>query len=331
MKILAAPVCLLAGATILALDAPADAQTAEPAKVLATVAMIADVAQNVGGACAEVTAMMRAGADPHLYQPTASDVGLLGAADLILYVGYGLEGQMGEVLGRFAERTPTVAVAVEAHGQNALIADAAEYEGVDPHLWMDASLWAGIAPVIGAALTELRPGCADEIAANVETYTGQLQVLHEWVRESIASIPADQRKLVTAHDAFGYFSRAYGIEASEAIGGLSTEAEASIADIQQVAAFVVESGVPAVFVETTINPRTIEAMIAEVQAQGHEVVIGGELYSDAMGDPESAGGTYVGMIWENTVTITEALGGTVPPVPAALRDWAADWDIASSD
>jgi len=309
-----------------ALTMPLMAQEA-PLRVLATVSMIADVATNVAGECAEVTSLLGAGSDPHLYRATAADVNKLARAELILYVDPALEARLADVLAGFSDRTPTIGLARAAFDATNLLDDAEEADAIDPHLWMDVSRWARIAPVIAEAIVQQRPDCAGVMAENVERYTGQLDALHDWVGTAIGSIPEGQRMLVTAHDAFEYFSDAYGIIASEAIEGISTESEASIGDIRDVAAFVVASRVPAVFVETSINPRTIEALVAEVQSQGHDVVIGGALFSDAMGDEGTAESTYIGMIRANTVTVTQALGGTVPDWPEALHDWAQDWTI----
>ncbi|CAN5813086.1 zinc ABC transporter substrate-binding protein [soil metagenome] len=295
--------------------------------MLAPVGMVGDVARNVGGECVEVSVMMAPGTDPHLYQPTASDVGRLQSAELILYVGYGLEGQLGEVLGSLAGRVPTLAVAEAAAAPDALIAEEEAAAGVDPHLWMDASLWAQIVPAIGDAIIALRPDCAEAGEENAAAYAESLAALHDWVVETIATIPQDVRTLVTAHDAFEYYGAAYGLEV-EAIQGISTETEASIGDIREAADVVVERGVPAVFIETTLNPRTIQAMVEAAEARGHEVEIGGELYSDAMGEEGTADGTYIGMIRANTLTIAEALGGTAPPLPSALAGWADEWDVA---
>lgn len=317
---------IMAATAAVALTTPAMAQEA-PLGVLATVSMIADVATVVAGDCAEVTSLLGAGSDPHLYRATAADVAKLANAELILYVDPALEARLAEVLEGFADRTPTVGLARVAFDEGAVIEDSDKAGAIDPHLWMDVSRWARIAPVIAGAIAAQRPGCADAMAANVESYTAQLDALHRWVGEAIGSIPEGQRMLVTAHDAFEYFSDAYGISASEAIEGISTESEASIGDIRDVAAFVVQSGVPAVFVETTINPRTIEALVAEVRSQGHDVVIGGNLFSDAMGEEGTAESTYIGMIRANTITLTEALGGTVPALPEALHEWAHHWNI----
>lgn len=316
----------VAASAALALSAPVSAQEA-PLNVLATVAMISDVAQNVAGECGTVSTLIGAGVDPHYFSATPADVDKIAASELIFYVDPALEERLANVLGRFRERTPTVALASTTFDTADLLAGEEPGE-MDPHLWMDVSRWARIAPVIAEAIAGQRPDCADAMAANVASLSVQMDALHDWVVAAIASIPEGNRMLVTAHDAFEYFSDAYGIEASEAIEGISTASEASIADIREVAEFVLETRVPAVFVESTINPRTINALVAEVQSLGHDVVIGGELYSDAMGDEGTAEGTYIGMIRANTITITEALGGTVPDWPEALDDWAHAWDIS---
>ena len=300
-----------------------------PVKAVVTIGMIGDVVGNVGGACVDVTAIMGPGVDPHLYKASARDVQTFQNADVIFYSGYSLEGQLGDVLKRFSEIKPTVAVAPSSIDPADLIAVQDIY-GIDPHLWMDASLWAKIAPTIAATLGELRPDCADQIGANAARYSEQLAALHEWVKQSVASIPEEQRILVTAHDAFGYYGRAYGIEVA-GIQGISTEAEASVADIREMAATVAASGVPAVFVESTINPRTIQAVIDAARQRDHEVEIGGELYSDAMGQAGSAGGTYIGMIYQNTKSIVEALGGELSEFPDALRSWAEAWNVAQTE
>jgi manganese/zinc/iron transport system substrate-binding protein len=300
------------------------AAAAQPT-VVATVGMIGSVAATVAGDCAAVQVMMGPGSDPHLYQATASDVQRLAGADGVLHMGFGLEGQLGEVLERLGARTPVLAVAPVAVPAADLIEVGGSY-GVDPHLWMDAALWSRTVPVIAGFLTELAPGC-DGIAARADAHEAELLALHEWVEIAIATIPEDRRALVTAHDAFGYFARAYGID-EVAIQGLSTEAEAAIADIIEVAETVVTRNVPAVFIESTISPRTIEALIAAAGDRGHTVEIGGELYADAMGDAGTAEGTYIGMMHANTVAIVTALGGAVPPLPEALAGWAETWDIA---
>lgn len=306
--------------------APATAQD-NPLNVLATVAMIADVAQNVAGECANVTTLIGPGTDPHYFSATPRDVDALSQAELILYVDRALEERLADILDNFRNRTPTVGLVGATFDAATLLQDPEEPGTPDPHLWMDVSRWVKIAPVIAENIATLRPDCAEDMTTNVERYAAQLDALHGWVGDAIATIPKGQRLLVTAHDAFYYFADAYGIEASEAIEGISTASEASIGDIRDVAAFVIARGVPAVFVETTINPRTMQALVAEVQAQGHDVAIGGALFSDAMGDPGTPEGSYIGMIRANTATLTTALGGTLPDWPEALHDWAQEWDI----
>ncbi len=298
---------------------------AETPNALASIAMIGDVGANVAGPCVTVTTLMGAGVDPHLYQASAGDVRAFQAADAIFYAGYALEGQLGEVLEAMAARKPTVAVGPASIDVADLITVQDVY-GIDPHLWMDASLWARIAPTIATTLADVAPDCAAEMTAAAEAYVTQVEALHGWIGASIATIPQEQRVLVTAHDAFAYYGRAYGIDV-RGIQGISTEAEAGIADIRAVVETVVELGVPAVFVESTINPRTVQAVIDGAADRGHEVVIGGELFSDAMGAPGTAEGTYIGMLHANTMTIVTALGGTAAPWPEALQDWATRWSV----
>lgn len=310
------------------LAGPASAR-AEPLEVVATIGMIGDVVEQVGGDCVAVTTIMGPGVDPHLYQARPADVRSLQTADAIFYSGLSLEGRLGEVLDRFGRQKPTVALSAESVPREDLIATDDAY-GVDPHLWMDVGLWSGIVPAITETLTGLRPDCADGFAANAEAYRGQLLALDGWVREAIASIPEERRTLVTAHDAFAYYERAYGIEVA-GIQGISTESEASIADIRATADLIADKGVPAVFVESTVNPRTMQAVIDAVRQRGAVVEVAGELYSDAMGEAGTAAGTYLGMIHANTRAITWALGGTVPDLPPALTDWAAEWNLAAAE
>jgi manganese/zinc/iron transport system substrate-binding protein len=301
----------------LALAAPLHA-TQPPLNVLATVGMIADVAQNVAGDCAIVSTLVGPGTDPHDYSATPGDVRKISEAELILYVDRALEERLADVLDSFRDRTPTVGLVAASFPPEATLQDPEDAGRVDPHLWMDASRWARIAPVIADAIAAQRPACAETLQANTASYVAALDALHGWIGAAIASIPEGQRLLVTAHDAFYYFADAYGIEASEAIEGISTASEASIADIREVADFVIARGVPAVFVETTINPRTMEALVQEVQSRGQDVGIGGALFSDAMGAEGTPEASYIGMMRANTTVITLALGGSLPDWPEIL-------------
>ena len=312
----------LAAALGMAATLPAAAQSSD---VVATTGMVADAAREVGGECLVVTQMMGPGTDPHLYRASASDVRDLGQADAILYNGLFLEGQLGEVLEKLSGRKPTVAVAEAGLPKEEIIRTGEGY-GIDPHVWMDAGLWAGVAEPVAGLVGELVPGCAEAAEERAVAYREELEALDRWIAEAIASIPEGQRILVTAHDAFAYYGRAYGLEVV-GVQGVSTESEAGIADIRAVVDRVVTEKIPAIFVESTISPRTVQAVIEAARERDHDLKLGPELYSDAMGAEGTAEGTYVGMLVSNTRGIAEALGGTVPPLPAALRDWAERWDV----
>lgn len=302
---------------------------ATPIEVVATVGMVADVVREVGGECVDVTLLMGPGIDPHLYRASASDVARLSAAELIVYNGFNLEGQLGAVFDRIGARTATLALAeaiAKRVGDDALL-DGDDFAGqADPHLWGDAALWSLGAHEVAERLSELRPECAADLAERADAYQASLEALHVWAGASLATLPTDQRTLITSHDAFEYFGAAYGLDVA-GIEGISTESEASIADIRETADLVIESGVRAIFIETTISPRTIEAVQAAVRDRGGDVAIGGALYGDAMGDTGTPEGTYIGMLRANVVTITTALGGTLAPWPDALTRWAEVWDL----
>ncbi|MHB0777042.1 metal ABC transporter solute-binding protein, Zn/Mn family [Halomonas sp. WWR20] len=300
---------------------------ASPMNAVVTIGMLGDAVEHVGGECVEVTTVMGPGVDPHLYQASAKDVRTFQQADIILYSGYSLEGQLGDVLERFSHIRPTLAVAPASIDSESLITVQDDY-GIDPHLWMDVGLWSRIIPTLADTLSEQRPACATLIRANAAQYDAQLQALHAWVKQSIATIPDAHRILVTAHDAFSYYGRAYAIEVV-GIQGISTQTETGVADIREITRTVVERQVPAVFVESTINPRTVQAVIDAARDQGHDVSIGGQLYSDAMGEAGTADGTYIGMIYANTHHIVEALGGDVPALPDELNAWAEQWTLES--
>jgi len=305
-------------------DAPGSGGDAS-LKVVATIGMLADMASELGGDCVEVEGLMGPGVDPHLYRASAGDLETLSSAQQILYGGMLLEGAMGDVLERMAQRTPTLAALETVDEENLLsLPDSAGH--FDPHLWMDVGLWAQILPPVEEALTAQRSDCAEAIAARGAAYSGQLVALDSWVRESVATIPEGQRALVTAHDAFAYYGRAYGLEV-RGIQGVSTESEASVADIRETADFIVGRRIPAIFVESSVNARNIEAVQAAVASRGWTVALGEPLFSDAMGDEGTWQGTYIGMIRSNTLSVLNALGGTAAPWPDALAEWAGAWSL----
>lgn len=276
-----------------------------PVRVVATTGMIADAVRNVGGEHVEVTGLMGPGVDPHLYRPTASDVSALDNADIIFYNGLELEGRMTDIFVRLARTTPTVPVAQDVPEDRLL--ESQDYEDAhDPHIWFDVDLWTSVVRVIEAELSELDPDNASDYAAWANAYVDELDQLDAYVFEQIELIPEDSRVLITAHDAFGYFGHRYGVEVI-GLQGISTAAEAGAADVQNLSQLIADRQIKAIFVETSVPRATIEAVQAAVRSRGHEVEIGGELFSDAMGDPGTEAGTYIGMITHNTDTIAGAL------------------------
>lgn len=276
--------------------------------IVATTGMIGDVVENVGGERVSVATLMGPGVDPHLYAASEGDVTRLREADIVFYNGLHLEAQMANVLDRMGESgSRTVAVA-DAISQDSLLAPP-EFEGFyDPHVWFDVSMWMQTVEVVRDALSELDPESSDIYEQNADVYLAQLQELHDYVLQQAARVPEQQRVLVTAHDAFNYFGQAYGFEV-RGLQGISTASEASTADVQDLARFIAEREIPAVFIESSVPQRNIEAVQAAVRAQGAEVRIGGELFSDAMGSADSPEGTYVGMVRHNIDTIVSALLG----------------------
>jgi len=296
---------------LLGILVPAPGRADAPLRVLATVGMIADIARQVAGPCAQVETLIGPGADPHLFTPAPSDIAKFERAQIILYGGLHLEGRLGDILARLARSRPTVAVSEEAVPPDERLMAG---DMPDPHVWMAPRLWRGTVAVIARALAAARPDCALRIGINAEATLARIDTLDRWVVASVATIPPGQRHLVTAHDAFAYFGRAYGLEVN-GIQGISTSSEAAIADIDAIATLVARAHVPAVFVESTVNPRTVSALIEAAAARGARVAIGGMLYSDAMGADGTPDGSYVGMIRHNVEVIVTALGGTPAPLP----------------
>ncbi len=290
---------------------PLQAAEQDRYKVVATVGMIADVVREIAGDRAEVANIIGEGVDPHLYSPTRGDVLLLQRADIIFYNGLMLEGRMADVLIRMARRGRPVHAVTEAilEKEDYVILDEDEY--YDPHVWMDVGGWMVATKVIARALAEFDPNQAEAYQSRATAYRERLVELDAYARRVLGSIPEDKRVLVTAHDAFGYLGRAYGIEV-RGIQGISTDSEAGVRDIENLVAFLVEREIPAIFVETSISDKNVRAVIEGAAARGWRVQIGGELFSDAMGPAGSYEGTYIGMIDHNVTTIARALGGEAP-------------------
>lgn len=279
--------------------------------VVATTGMVRDIVANVAGDRAEVIGLMGSGVDPHLYKPTRSDVRRLMSADVIFYNGLLLEGKMTDSLIRAATSGKKVHAVTELLDERYLM-EPEEFQGLyDPHVWMDPSAWSKAVDIVREKLEEFDPSGADVYRHNAEVYQDALRELDAYAEEALASVPEQQRVLVTAHDAFNYFGRRYGYEVV-GIQGISTESEAGVRDIERLVDLLVERNIKAVFVESTVSERNVNALIAGVKARGHAVVIGGELFSDAMGDEGTYEGTYTGMIDHNVTTVTRALGGRAP-------------------
>ncbi len=305
-------VLTLAAAGLMALGLSAPRALAEDRlSVVTTTGMIADAARQVGGDLVDVTALMGPGVDPHAYRQTRSDIAALTQADLVLWHGLYLEAQMEEFFADLSRSRTVVAVA-EALPQDRLRGHD-DYEGkFDPHVWMDPDLWTLVVRDVQRALTEARPDAAATFAANADAHAADIARLAAYSAASLEQVPQAARVLLTAHDAFGYFGQAYGFEVL-GIQGISTESEAGLNRIAELVDLLVARDVKAVFVESSVSDRNIRALIEGAAAKGHEVTIGGELYSDAMGPDGTYEATWIGMIDHNVTIIAGALGADVPP------------------
>lgn len=274
-----------------------------PIKAVCTTGMVADLVRHVGGAHVEVIQLMGPDVDPHLYNANAGDVVQLDKADVIFYNGLHLEGKLSEVLAALARRRPTFAVAEYYPAEKVL---ASEELGMDPHVWFDVRLWNEARGVVQDVLMKFDPQHARDYETNSAAYQTKLAALDEYARVQLASIPKQQRVLITAHDAFRYFGKAYHVEV-KGVQGISTESEASVRHINELVDYIVSNKIKAIFVETSVNERNMKSLLEGCQARGHDIKIGGTLYSDAMGPPGSDVGTYIGMVRHNVDTIVEAL------------------------
>jgi manganese/zinc/iron transport system substrate-binding protein len=283
------------------------AASAKP-RIVCTIAMIADLTQRIAGERADVSSLMGSGVDPHLFKPTRSDIALLNNADLILANGLLLEGKMGETFDRLAASGKKVVRVAEStpSGSTRRLG-----EHADPHVWMDPNLWSIAAVQMRDALIALMPAHKDEFESRARDVVADLARLNAYAAEAFATIPPTSRVLITAHDAFGYLGARYSIEV-EGIQGISTESEAGLRDLERLATLIAQRKIRAVFVESTVSERTINSLAKAARDKGQDVIIGGSLFSDAIGKPGTYEGTYIGMIDHNVTTIVRALGGTAP-------------------
>ncbi|MFD2627449.1 metal ABC transporter solute-binding protein, Zn/Mn family [Oceanobacillus kapialis] len=277
----------------------------EPIKVVTTIAQIGDITAEVGGDAVEVESIMGPGVDPHLYDAVQGDIQKLNDADIIFYNGLHLEGQMGEIFEEMEQEKPTVAVA-ESIPEEDLLADPASPDVSDPHVWFDISLWKKATETVRDELIKLDPDNEAVYNENTTAYLSKLDELETYANEQFEQIPEESRVLVTAHDAFNYFGEAYGFDVI-GLQGLSTESDYSVSDVQEIIDTLVERNIKGVFVESSVSERSINAVVEGAKEEGHEVSIGGELYSDAMGEEGTEEGTYIGMFRHNVDTIVASL------------------------
>lgn len=275
-------------------------------RVVATTTMLADLVQNIGGDIVKVEGLMGAGIDPHLYKPSAGDVNKMGNAQLIIYNGLHLEGKMGEVFAQL-ETSGTPTLAVGSALDKARLLESADFDGnYDPHIWFDVENWIVAAEAVKSALIKLKPEESAQFEQNTVIYVNKLRQLNNYIKAQVERLPLEKRVLITAHDAFNYFGNAYGFEV-KGLQGISTAAEAGTADVKNLADFIVEHKIAAIFVESSVPPKTIAALQEAVLARGQNVAIGGELFSDSLGEPGTAAGTYIGTFEHNINTIVQAL------------------------
>lgn len=274
-------------------------------RITCTTGIIGDGVRAIVGDLATVSTLMGPGVDPHLYKATQGDLQALTGADIIIYNGLHLEGKMGEVLERLERQKPVIAVTAGIPGGELI--NATDYAGAqDPHIWFDVSLWAQAMAYTAEQIAAIDTAHAETYRANARDYIARLEELHQWVEAQVATIPAKQRVLITAHDAFSYFGRAYNIEV-RGLQGISTLSEYGLRDISNLVDYISQRGIKAVFVESSVPRKSLEAVVEGSARRGQPVSIGGTLYSDALGEANTPAGSYVGMVETNVRTIVEAL------------------------
>ena len=274
--------------------------------IVTTTSMITDMVKNIGGDKVHVEGLMGAGVDPHLYKASEGDVSKLSNADMILYNGLHLEGKLVEVFEKMQRQNINTIAISDALDKKDLISSTLFQSNYDPHIWFNIEYWERMTLFVADKLSEALPEDAETFHSNAEKYVAELKTLKTELDAEIATLPEDKRRLVTAHDAFNYFGKAFGFDVV-GLQGLSTATEAGVQDVQKTAGYIIDHKVKAIFIESSVPRRTIEALQAAVNSKNHEVTIGGTLFSDALGDPDTAEGTYIGMFKFNVHTIINAL------------------------
>ena len=274
--------------------------------IVTTTTMITDLVRNIGGDSININGLMGSGVDPHLYKASEGDVTKLVNADIIFYNGLHLEGKLVEVFEKMGSSTKTPIALADVIDKTTLIGSEYFASNYDPHVWFNISYFKQFATKVAAVLSEKDAKNADYYNANATAFLSKLDTLENTVNSKIETLPADKRILVTAHDAFNYFGKNYGFEVV-GLQGISTATEAGVKDVQNLANFIIENKVNAIFIESSVPKRTIEALQEAVKSKGHDVKIGGTLYSDALGSAGTVEGTYIGMFEYNVNTIVNAL------------------------
>ncbi len=282
----------------------------EPVKIVATVGMVGDIAKAVAGDEANVTVIMGEGTDPHLYKPVRDDVTHMNAADVVFYNGLLLEGKMSDVLVKMSRGRPVVAV-TETVDETLLLSPDKFAGHYDPHVWMEPTVWAACVDVVAETLAEYDAAKADAYRERAAAYKQDVLALDDYGKDVLSTLPDGSRVMITSHDAFNYFGRAFGLDVM-GIQGLSTESEAGLQRMNELVDLIVDKKVKAVFIESSVPAKSMEALVNGAKDRGHDVVIGGTLYSDAMGSAGTYEGTYIGMIDHNITTVARALGGEAP-------------------
>jgi len=275
-------------------------------KVVTTTTMLTDLVEQLAGNEVELNGLMGPGVDPHLYKAGEGDVSKLFNADIIIYNGLHLEGKMVDLFGKMKKQGKNTLAVADTIPASKLIPVDASSNHYDPHIWFGVSNWKMVAGYVARKLMEMDPAHKETYRRNLEKYTGELDELTAYIRNRISGLPESKRVLITAHDAFGYFGKEFGFEV-RGLQGISTMSEAGAADVKNLAAFIAQRKIPALFIESSVPHRTIEALQAAVNAKGYRVKIGGELFSDALGNPGTPEGTYIGMYKYNINTIVNAL------------------------
>ncbi|MGJ3235931.1 metal ABC transporter solute-binding protein, Zn/Mn family [Marivirga sp.] len=279
--------------------------------IVCTTGMIKDAVENIVGEKAKIEALMGPGVDPHLYKATQGDLKKLQQADIIVYNGLFLEGKMGEILQKLNRKKTVIAMAELVPEQSHL--NNTEFQGaVDPHIWFDVKLWKRAVELLSNELIKTDTTHQSYYVDNTKKYVNQLDSLHKAVKSQIDKIPDDKKVLVTAHDAFGYFGRAYNVEV-RGLQGISTLSEYGLRDVSNLVDYITENKIPAIYTETSVSKKAIRAVLEGCKSKGHDVIIGGSLYSDAMGQEGTFEGTYIGMVHSNVEKIVKGLSMNSKP------------------